>query len=368
MCGVLTNERAASIDGVLLRSAQPVGRSPEALALLQRRGIPFILLTNGGGRHESDRVAELSRALHVPLDLASFVQSHTPFAELAAEEGGLREECILVIGGDGDNCRQVALRYGFRNVVTPADIVTAYPAIWPFSKALAPHYKSVARPLPRPIDPANPSHSLRIHAIFVFSDPRDWALDTQIMLDALLSSGGVLGTRSPLNDHADHPNRGFQQDGQPRLYFSNPDLWWAAQYHLPRLGQGGFREAFEGVWAAVTGGRDHGVALRKTVIGKPSQATFEFAEARLNMHRKTLLRDPDPAPLKTVYFIGDNPESDIRGANEYVSPWKSRWYSVLVRTGVYSGQQPDRAPTRVVKDVWEAVQWALEQSNAPKAS
>ena len=45
------------------------------------------------------------------------------------------------------------------------------------------------------------------------------------------------------------------------LYFSNPDLLWASEYHLPRLGQGGFREALEGVWEAVTGGTEKGVKL-----------------------------------------------------------------------------------------------------------
>lgn len=39
-----------------------------------------------------------------------FVQSHTPFAELANDLGeeNLKDKCILVVGGEGDKCRRVA--------------------------------------------------------------------------------------------------------------------------------------------------------------------------------------------------------------------------------------------------------------------
>ena len=103
------------------------------------------------------------------------------------------------------------------------------------------------------------------------------------------------------------PNCGYLQDGQPPLYFSNPDLWWAAKYALPRLGQGGFREALEGVWAAVTGGERMGVKLNKTVIGKPFQHTYDFAEKKLRKHRDALAGGQATTRLKKVYMIGDNP-------------------------------------------------------------
>lgn len=38
--------------------------------------------------------------------------------------------------------------------------------------------------------------SLKISAIFVYKDPNDWALDTQIILDLRRSRDGVLGTDS----------------------------------------------------------------------------------------------------------------------------------------------------------------------------
>lgn len=198
-------------------------------------------------------------------------------------------------------------RYGFKNVVTPGDILNAHPEIWPFSNVFADYYKKFARPLPRPIDASDPSKSLKIDAVFVYNDPRDWGLDATVILDLLLSSRGILGTISDKNGSKDLPNRGYQQDGQPPLYFSNPDLWWAAKYHLPRLGQGGFREALEGLWSAVTGGEKNGVRLQKTVIGKPHQGTYEFAEKRLRQHRDHLAGGVSSVPLRKVYMVGDNP-------------------------------------------------------------
>lgn len=253
--------------------------------------------------------------------------------------------------------------YGFTNVLTPADLITTFPTLWPFASPQ--NHTPYARPIsnkhlsareyvPRP-------NLLKVDAIFIFNDPRDWALDTQIILDLLLSHAGYLGSLSPKNGDSKLPNRGYLQDSQPPLYFSNPDLFWAAAYHLPRLGQGGYRESLEGVWRAVTGG----AKLEARMFGKPYQPTFAFAERRLQSHRKTLLGEGktriEMEGLKRVYMVGDNPESDILGANQYRSEAGSEWCSILVRSGVYSGGEPAQKPKTVVEDVWEAVQWGLKR-------
>jgi ribonucleotide monophosphatase NagD (HAD superfamily) len=103
-----------SIDGVLLRTSTPLPGAAEALGYLHKNNIPFILLTNGGGKHESTRVVELSKKFGVPLTEENFVQSHTPFKQLV--EGSdtiesLKDKTIFVTGGDGDKCRKVAEMY-----------------------------------------------------------------------------------------------------------------------------------------------------------------------------------------------------------------------------------------------------------------
>ena len=259
--------------------------------------------------------------------------------------------------------------YGFTNVLTPADLITTFPSLWPFASPQ--NYESYARPLsnkqlsPRDFALNDAQNPVKIDSIFIFNDPRDWALDTQIILDLLLSHKGYLGSLSSKNGNASLPNLGYLQDGQPPLYFSNPDLFWAAAHHLPRLGQGGFRKAFEGVWNAVTGGPEKGVFLQGRMFGKPHQATFAYAEKRLVSHRRDLLGKGRTKigmeGLKDVYMVGDNPESDILGANQYVSSAGSTWHSILVRSGVYDGGEPAHKPKTIVKDVWDAVQWGMSR-------
>jgi ribonucleotide monophosphatase NagD (HAD superfamily) len=189
-------------------------------------------------------------------------------------------------------------------------------------------------------------------------------LDSQIIKDVLLSERGILGTLSQKNGNPALENRGYQQDGQPPLYFSNPDLLWAAKYHLPRLGQGGFREAFEGIWDAITGGEAQGVKLQRVVMGKPHRPTYEFAEKRLIAHRHRLMQGYGSplGHLKRVYMVGDNPASDIAGGNDYQSPYGTDWASVLVETGVYKkGTTPSPQPRKIVSDVYDAVSWAVAQ-------
>ena len=62
-------------------------------------------------------------------------------------------------------------------------------------------------------------------------------------------------------------------------------------------------------------------------------------------------------------MIGDNTESDIKGANNYQSPFGSTWTSVLVRTGVYPGGKPNEQPKHIANDVSEAVEWALAEAD-----
>ena len=213
-------------------------------------------------------------------------------------------------------------RYGFTKVITPADIVAAHPAIYPYSHTFFAHYAPHSRPLPFPavtttldLSPEALAEHLKIDAIFVFSDPRDWSLDIQLILDLTLSFNGYLGTLSPKNGDLSLPNKGYLQDGQPTLYFSNPDLWWAAKWHLPRLGQGAFREALKGTWRAVAG---EGVKLDDVMFGKPNRATYEFAEKRLVAHRDLILSKRGmygQRKLKTVYMVGGECHSQSPGSD-----------------------------------------------------
>ncbi|KAK3310869.1 HAD-like domain-containing protein [Chaetomium strumarium] len=377
---------AFDIDGVLLHVSKPIPGATEVLRFLNDYNIPFILLTNGGGKHETERVSDLGEKLGVPLSTDNFVQSHTPFRELLEGPDSLRDKTVLVTGSDYEKCRAIFKGYGFRNVVTPADIYAADPTIFPFQTVST--FTAPSEPLPKPLYNGSTTSSLSSHlkvdAMFVLNDPRDWALDMQIFTDLLLSSQGYPGTFSPRNNDRSQPNHGFQQDGQPALYFSNADLFWSANYHLPRLGQGAFQAALRGLWRRITEGK---AELQATTIGKPHAGTYRFAERVLASHRRQMLlggrskrdhehehghdhvdgeRQMARLKLKTVYMVGDNPESDIAGANEHDSEDGAEWVSVLVKTGVWSESRGGRLeglfkPRAVVDDVMAAMKWALKR-------
>lgn len=393
----------SSIDGVLLHSSEPIPGAAETLRFLQQNNIPFILLTNGGGKSEAERVADLTEKLGVELDVSNFVQSHTPYQRLLDPDVELGhpkleaylerslgrkrfsgKDTLLVLGSDASKARRIANGYGFESVVTPGDILKACPEIFPFNPLHEFYDQQETLPLPKPIynpkaDPAMKLEDcLKIDGVLTFNDPRDWAVDIQLISDLQLSHRGYLGTYSSRNGDVSLPYaRRWQSDGQPPLIFSNVDLQWSTGYNQSRLGQGAFHGAVRRVLADLMGAwryRD----ITTFQFGKPFPATYAHAWATLDQHRRRL-GVPD---LKVVYMIGDNPESDINGTYKWnkalhhsgdkrltLGPY---WKSCLVRTGVWKEDASpldrlprDKTPTRVVDDVWSAVKLALEDQKWP---
>lgn len=91
----------------MLHVSKPIPGATEVLNFLNEYNIPFILLTNGGGKHETERVQDLASKLGVQLSTDNFVQSHTPFRELLDGPDGLRDKTVLVTGSDYEKCRAI---------------------------------------------------------------------------------------------------------------------------------------------------------------------------------------------------------------------------------------------------------------------
>jgi ribonucleotide monophosphatase NagD (HAD superfamily) len=72
---------------------------------------------------------------------------------------------------------------------------------------------------------------------------------------------------------------------------------------------GALRRIVEVVFAECTGGKQ----LTTYAFGKPQVGTFEFATRLLQQWRPALHGLLDTKTPSTVYFVGDTPESDIRG-------------------------------------------------------
>ena len=248
---------------------------------------------------------------------------------------------VLVVGGEGEKCRTVAEGYGFRDVITPGDIIKANSAVAPFRKLTdAEHANS------RDLLERGDLKDIVIEAVFVFADSRDWASDLQIILDIAMSKGGRLETRSETFDEG------------PPIYFSHNDIVWSAAHEHVRLGMGALRKIVETVFSDVTGGKK----LKTHAFGKPQVSTFEFATRLLQQWRATQHGLVDSKPPETVYFVGDTPESDVRGTNAMDAKADNTWYSILVKTGVYQdGTEPAYKPRATVDTVLDAVRHGIDR-------
>ncbi|KAI1824713.1 HAD-superfamily hydrolase [Xylaria intraflava] len=322
---------AFDIDGVLVHGDLLIPEGRRALEILNGDNelgiqIPHIFLTNGSGKPEKARCDQLSRILGNPVRTEQFIQSHTPMSALASYYG-----TVLVVGGIGYRCREVAEKYGFKDVVVPNDIVAWDPTIAPY-REFTEYEKAMSRP--RDFSKCN------IEAILVFSDSRDYATDIQIIMDLLLSENGRLTTKAkdPVSQRIP-------------IYFSQGDLLCPTEHWSPRMSQGAFRIGLEAMYKALTG-----VDLERVVYGKPELATYKYADEVMaswmdQIHGEERLPE-------NIYMIGDNPASDIIGGNMY------GWNTCLVRTGVFQGGKNDEnnpANFGVFPNVLEAVQTALRK-------
>lgn len=353
--------------------------------------VPSIFVTNGGGKPESARATDLSKRLGVNITPEQIIQGHTPMKDLVNVYSS-----VLVVGGVGNVCRNVAESYGFKNVYTPLDILKWNPAVTPYHD-LTEEEKVAAR--------AVDFSKISIEAILVFADSRNWAADQQIILELLLSKNGVMGTECTTYDEG------------PSIYFAHSDFIWATNYKLSRYGMGALQVSIAALY------REHtGHELKVNRFGKPQKGTFKFANKVLAHWRQGVLDDhlkklsiDDPnsheadilineqgeeiinqaklesynydsdedssegefkeplavvgkedkitlelPPASTVYFVGDTPESDIRFANSH----DSSWHSILVKTGVYKdGTVPKYTPKYLCENVLEAVKYAIEREH-----
>ncbi|KAJ8480740.1 hypothetical protein ONZ51_g6464 [Trametes cubensis] len=350
------------IDGVLLRGPHTIPAARRALDMLNganpMRVTPKQDTLHPGGwllSSGTEGVTDATTSLPTEAALAKkhlqqtqILQAHTILKSVVHK---YENKPVLVLGGRNDDVRKVAEGYGFKHVYTTLDVLAWKPEVWPFHE-LTPEERASTKPVDFSQTP--------ISAIFVFHDPRNWSLDIQIIIDVLRARGIIGGPYLDTPEHADHHGdgriHGKDANAPIELVFCNPDLLWKSDFPQPRLGQGAFREAFQAVYKALVG-----KAYPYVQYGKPTTATYKFAEKVLKDRLEELQGGPVDR-LPAVYMVGDNPESDIAGANG------AGWESVLVRTGVYDPAQgpPAHTPTYVAEDVEEAVRWAIERSMGRK--
>ncbi len=309
------------IDGVLLRGSFPIKNAAKTIEMLQKNRFPFLLMTNGGGCREMDKATQVNKKLgldskhHVSKD--QVLLCHTPFKDIAHD---YKNQQVLVLGNE-KKCKDVALDYGF-SPIFPSQIVDAYPTLWPHSNK-----KSKGK-----LD-------LDIQAALIFHDPVDWSLEMQVLSDVLL--GDYTKNKSNPNNEQVIP-----------FYASNADLVYTTEHNRNRYTQGAFTEAFRCIFEQYTK-----TQLDILYCGKPFTIQYRYAEKQLSTLIKHLNHTKD-SKLK-FYAIGDNPLSDIAGANNA----GDNWTSILVKTGVHTSQENDeRNPADYMySNVYDAVQDILNE-------
>ncbi|ETW01270.1 TIGR01456 family HAD hydrolase [Aphanomyces invadans] len=309
------------VDGVLLRGKLPIPGANQVLQHLHDTKTPYAIMTNGGGTTEEKKAEQLSDILKFDIPPTQLCLSHTPMRELVST---YENDMVLAVGKSCDKTRDVMEHYGFRNVVTVSDLHSHFPASYPdISVPKVPHHGKYD------------VHDFR--AVFVLMDPIYWGREIQIIMDVLTSHEGKYGT---VAEDAQHVN----------LYSACSDFQYVGEHHLPRYGAGAFRAVMEDLYFRTTG-----MKLRQTLYGKPERTSYLFAE-------KVLAKQLNPAAeeLATIYMVGDNPYTDIKGAKAAGDVWKS----VLTKTGMFQGvgNHVEHPADAVVADVGKGLQWILDDA------
>ncbi|TID15451.1 hypothetical protein CANINC_004417 [Pichia inconspicua] len=347
------------IDGVLLKGKKRIEEATDIITHLQKEKIPFILLTNGGGMTEKKRIDFINKTLQLstPIHEDQLVQAHTPMRTLIPHH-----KRVLICGGPADDVREVAESYGFEDVIRPVDIIRANPTIWPYHMFTDEQIQTWGKDpeiTKLDVDGENCGENLPIDSILMFNDSRALGAELQIALDLLNSENGVLGTRRK------------EKSSKPSIpiVFSNNDFLWANEYKQPRFAMGALKIAIMTIYEKI-----NGKPLEQVTLGKPEKVCYDYAHHILIDWRKVLLGEkqagnlclpqlhdpPFESPFKKVYMVGDNPESDITGGNNY------NWGTILVKTGVYqdgdfeSNPEASQPSLGIFPNVKEGVMAALK--------
>ncbi|KAJ2663643.1 hypothetical protein IW148_002401 [Coemansia sp. RSA 1199] len=316
------------IDGVLVRGQQTIDQARGALQMLGGanrlgRRIPFALLTNGGGVSEATKAQQLSARLGTEISAQQVILAHSPMQALTSKYA---DSHVLIVGGPGRQCAEIARTYGFNNISTPDDVLAWRAEVWPF-RQLTPADQVASHVRDFTDSP--------FACVMVFHDSFDFGRDLQVITDVLRSRNGRLGAE-------------FANAQSVPLYLSNSDLVFSNEYERPRFGQGAFHVCLRAMWNELT----HGARLDHTRFGKPFGVQYEYATSVLSELARQV---GGSGKARRVYAVGDNPAADIAGANA------AGWTSVLVRTGVFKGTNDAKNPAAIVVDhVGDAVERIID--------
>ncbi|KAK9516925.1 hypothetical protein VZT92_024831 [Zoarces viviparus] len=273
------------IDGVLVRGRTLIPAAKQCFRnLVDSNGkykVPVVFVTNAGNCMRQTKAEHLSHLLEVEVSPDQVVLSHSPL-RMFTQFHKMR----VLVSGQGP-IEEVAHNLGFQDVVTIDMLREAYSLL-----DVVDHDR-------RPKDSIPSSKGLPpIDAVILFGEPIRWETNLQLIVDVLHTNG--------------NPDDAWSSMRYPHIpvLACNMDLLWMAEAKNPRFGHGMFLVCLESLYKKVTG-----YDLKyEALIGKPSVVTYNYAELLISQQAERL---GWTTPVKRLYAIGDNPMSDIYGANLY---------------------------------------------------
>ncbi|CAF0730523.1 unnamed protein product [Adineta steineri] len=351
------------VDGVITKGPNVISAAKVALQELVQFNVPYVFVSNTC-MLESEKAEQLSEMLEVPVLAEQVVLAHTPMRCLTE----YHSKHVLICGQG--RIEEIARVVGFKDTTTIERLCAAFPEL-----DMVDHtHRTRLSELIKTQGLVHGKDFRPIEAIVLLGEPIHWETSLQIITDILLTHGNpnITSNSSNIGDHIP-------------IIACNKDLVFKAVADLPRFGHGAFLTCLEALYKKLSGNDLRYTAL----VGKPYEISFQYAEMMANK----LARSKGQPKIERMYFIGDNPEVDIVGANIYNAFLESAKVSnnsctgsgllshprllsaklcesILVCTGVYdpsihtlNQKQPWSMPTTIQKDASDAVTYILNKEN-----
>ncbi|CAF0787996.1 unnamed protein product [Adineta steineri] len=354
------------IDGVITKGPNFIKAAKPAIQALIQLKIPVVFLSNTCVL-ESEKAKQLSSMLGIIINPDQVVLAQTPICTFTEYHNK-----HVLISGQGPT-EEIGRLLGFKSITTIEKVCKAFPDL-----DMVDHMnRAKLSEMIKTQGLVRDENFRPIDAILLLGEPINWESSLQVITDLLLTDGNPAVVPVDKTNDCNHIP----------VIACNKDLVFKAAADLPRFGHGAFLTCLETLYKKLSGKE----LKYKAFTGKPFEISFQYAEIIANK----LAFVNGQSKIDRIYFIGDNPDVDIVGANIYNDLLKqdmncktstsgydliqdSQYLSaticesILVCTGVYDPNkhiiddtEPWKIPTTIQGDVLDAVKYVLNKEQCP---